>query len=368
MRTVLGVVCIMSILAGIAGDAAAQEPPLIALTPMPPDHGFIGKKDKPAKDVSGMACMPRAGGKRICLIINDQNRNAQFASIEHGQLKVGQSIKLFGKEPPGKTVGREPAVMCGSNGDFADLDGEGVAYAEPYFYVVGSHGCSRQENELHLSSFLLARVRVDREGRPVDRHGQPVTVDQPKKAIETSWRVSDLLTRADRAGDFFAKRPNDQNGLNIEGIAVSGDTVWFGLRAPVDKGDAFLIRGSATDLFRNDDNPARAFDGTVPLKLDGRGIRDLAILPDGRLLVLAGPPQDQNVPFRLYLANPDTRTATPIGTLPAIERVIEGKKVLGKAEVVTILELTPDGVSIMVMFDSLLDGEPQRADVMIPRN
>jgi len=367
MRTVLGVVCIMSVLAGIAGGAVAQEPPLVALTPMPLDHGFIGKKDTPAKDVSGMACMPRAGGKRICLIINDQNRNAQFASIENGQLKVGQSITLFGKEPPGKTVGREPAVTCGANGGFADLDGEGVAYAKPYFYVVGSHGCSRHENELHLSSFLLARVRVDREGRPVDRHGQPVTADQPKKAIETTWRVSDLLKRADRAGDFFAKRLDDQNGLNIEGIAVSGDAVWFGLRAPVDKGDAFLVRGSVKDLFR-DDGPARMYYEAVPLKLDGRGIRDLAILPDGRLLVLAGPPQEQNLSFRLYLANPDTGTATPIGTLPAIERVIEGKKVRGKAEVVTILEPTPDGVSIVVMFDSLLDGEPQRADIAIPRN
>jgi len=366
MRTVSRVVCVMGVLIGISGSAGAQEPPLIALTSMPPDHGFIGKKDQPAKDVSGMACMPQAGGKRICLIINDQNRNAQFASIENGQLRVGQPIKLFGKEPPVKTVGREPAVRCENDSDFADLDGEGVAYAEPYFYVVGSHGCSRKKNELHLSSFLLARVRVDREGRPVDRHGEPVTVDQPKKAIETTWRVSDLLRRADRAGDFFGKPLKDQDGLNIEGIAVSGDTVWFGLRAPVDKGDAFLIRGSATDLFGDDGDPATAFYDTVPIKLDGRGIRDLAMLPDGRLLVLAGPPQEEDLSFRLYVADTDTRTARPVGTLPEIERVIGGEKVRGKAEVVTVLGTTPDGVSIVVMFDSLLNGEPHRAYITIP--
>jgi hypothetical protein len=317
-------------------------------------------------DVSGMACMPQAGGKHTCLVINDQNRNAQFASIEHGQLRVGQSIRLFGNAPPEKTVGKEPDVTCEAKGDFADLDGEGVAYTEPYFYVVGSHGCSRKENRLHLSSFLLVRMRVDGEGRPVDRHGQPVRVDRPKKAIETTWRVSDLLRRADRAGGFFAKRLEDQDGLNIEGIAVSGDTVWFGLRAPVDRGDAFLIRGSVKDLFRDDDDRARVFYDIVPLRLDGRGIRDLAALPDGRLLVLAGPPQEENLPFRLYVADPETRTAVPIGTLPAIERVIGGRMVRGKAEVVTILDLTPDGVSIVVMFDSLLNGEPQRADVTIP--
>jgi len=368
MQTVMRLVCTMSVLIGIAGGAGAQDPAPIALTPMPPDHGFIGEKPgEPAKDVSGMACMPQAAGKRICLVINDQNRNAQFAAVENGQLKVGQSIKLFGKEPPEKTVGKVPDVKCGNSGDFSDLDGEGVAYAVPYFYVVGSHGCSRTMDKLHLSSFLLARVRVDREGRPVDRHGEPVTVDSPKKAIETTWRVSDLLKRADRAGDFFAKRLKDQDGLNIEGIAVSDDTVWFGLRAPVDNGEAFLVRGSAADLFRDDDDPAKVYYDTVPIKLDGRGIRDLAILPDKRILVLAGPVQEQEISFRLYVADPVARTARPVGTLPKIERTIDGKRVLGKPEVVTVLDATQDGVSIVVMFDSLVNGEPHRADIPIPQ-
>ena len=361
----IGVIGLLSLPSGVH----AQEAPIV-LKPMTVEKGFIGKRKKgetkPATDLSGMACMLPSGGRRICLAINDENRSAQFAAIENDRLIPGASIVLFGKDPPKKTVGRQPEPACPQKGEFEDLDGEGVAYAAPYFYVVGSHGCSRHSGEAHLSSFLLARIRVDGEGRPVDRHGGPVTADDPQRAIETTWRVSDLLQSAKTAGAFYAKDLEKQDGLNIEGIAIAGETAWFGLRAPVVAGRAFLVRGTITDLFRDDSHPAKVLE-TLPVALDGLGVRDLAVLPDGRLLVLGGATHGPEVPFKLFVVDPVTKAVTSVGALPPVTGTVDDKKVIGKAEVVTVLGATPEAASIVVMFDSLLDGAPHQASIRLPK-
>jgi hypothetical protein len=55
---------------------------------------------------------------------------------------------LIGKDgPPADIVGKEPTVdNCSRKNDkFKDLDGEAVAHDQQSFYVVGSHGCSQQQ-------------------------------------------------------------------------------------------------------------------------------------------------------------------------------------------------------------------------------
>lgn len=367
MRSALGVLGAMSLLVGFASGAGAQQP-TVPLKPMALDGTFIGKKKhEPATDLSGIACMPPNGMRRICLVINDENQNAQFAAIEGDRLVVGQSIELIGDGPDPKTFGAPPAIKCTTEGKFKDLDGEGVAYGGSYFYVVGSHGCSRKHDELRLSSFLLVRVRVDGEGRPVGRDGKPVAAGDSRDAVETSWRASDLLARAGRAGGFFAKKLESANGLNIEGLAVDGDTLWFGLRAPVDEvtGETFLVRGSVADLFRDGHERAAVFHDVVPLALDGLGIRDLATLPGGRLLILAGAAHGPEVPFKLFLFSPGTKPRLA-GTLTAVDGQVDGKKERGKAEAVTVLAATPKQASIVVMFDGLVDGAAQQAEIQLP--
>lgn len=371
MHSALRFVGAMSLLVGIASGADAQQTPPVVLTPMGLEGAFIGKKKhEPATDISGIACMPPKGMRRICLVINDENHNAQFAAIENDRLVAGQSIDLIGDKPDQKSRGAPPTITCEANGKFKDLDGEGVAYAEPYFYVVGSHGCSRNQNELRLSSFLLARVRVDSEGRPAGSDGKPLSAADSSQAVETSWRVSDLLGRAGKAGDFFGKNPKSDNGLNIEGLTVDGDTIWLGLRAPVIKGknvdEAFLVRGSVADLFRDGHDRATVFHDVVPLGLDGLGVRDLATLPGGRLLILAGAAHGPEVPFKLFVFNSATKSDL-VGTLPAVDGPgKDNKNELGKAEAVTVLAATPERASIVILFDGLIDGSPQRTEIKLP--
>jgi hypothetical protein len=61
---------------------------------------FLGKKkNDTATDLSGIACMAPNGASRICLAVNDENKNAQFVTIEGNQITVGQPVTLIGDAP-----------------------------------------------------------------------------------------------------------------------------------------------------------------------------------------------------------------------------------------------------------------------------
>ena len=126
-----------------------------------------GKAGSAAEDISGMACIPKAGSDTLCLLVNDENTSAQFVGLNGSVLQPGAVLPLIGRTAPDHAVGTPPSISCGGVKKFADLDGEGVAYDNQQFYVVGSHGCSRNSNNFHLSSFILARVSLAGTGETV---------------------------------------------------------------------------------------------------------------------------------------------------------------------------------------------------------
>jgi Protein of unknown function (DUF3616)/Esterase-like activity of phytase len=344
MRAKVIAVAVMLIGCPIGQCFADQQIKLKALTV---NGKFEGKKDKAAVDISGIACQKQTTSKQTCLLVNDENKDAQFATLENDELTVGGTVTLIGKTPSPNTLGQTPEATCEEDDGFKDLDGEGVAYADSHFYVIGSHGCSRKNDQFRLSSFILARFKADQT-----------------EQVTTTYRVSDLLKKSDKVVPFFGKDLDSENGLNIEGIAASGDTLWVGLRAPVtNDGDAYLVGGSIAEIFHAGRDPAVTVAHTMGIKLDGRGIRDLAPLPDGRLLVLAGPAQGQDVSYGLYIADPRTGTKADLGTLEAISQ--DGT--LGKAEGLTVLQATADKARLLVVFDGLKNGDPHVGEVDLPR-
>ena len=371
MRSIFFAIGIAALFGMVGGSAGAQRASSIHLKPIPLkpmtiDRGFAVSKGT-ATDISGMACVGE-GTPRKCLVINDENNDAQFATVQDDRMEVGDTVPLIGDEEDGRTLGSPPEDICEGKPRFKNLDGEGVAYAAPYFYVVGSHGCGRNSGKFVLSSFILARVRVDRAGQPVDGDGRPLARKDFAQAVETTYRVSDLLQRAGKAAKFFGRNLKSKKGMNIEGVAVLGDTIWFGLRAPVRKGSkAYLVGGAIEDLFKPGRKRSKAKPEVVPVELEGRGIRDLAILPDKRLLVLAGAPEGPEVAFRLFVVDPVKEKVTLIAPLPAVTGRVKGKTVTGKAEGVTVLEIAEDTAQIVVLFDGLPNGAPHLADIKIPR-
>ncbi|WP_244608095.1 DUF6910 family protein [Bradyrhizobium algeriense] len=366
MRSVRFALVTMGLLGCIGGSSEAQQTSSIPLKRITIRGDFAVSEGAAATDISGMACLPE-GTPRKCLLVNDENKNAQFATIQDDRMVVGDPVPLIGSAPDSRTFGRPPDETCEKADDFRDLDGEGVAYAEPYFYVVGSHGCGRSRGKFRLSSFILARVRVDRQGQPVDRAGRPLARENFAQAVETTYRVSDLLQRAGKAAAFFGKDLESADGLNIEGVAVQGDTIWFGLRGPVRKNKtAYLVSGDIADLFKAGNKRSKAKPEVVPIDLDGLGIRDLAPLPDKRLLVVAGAAHGPEVPFKLFVVDPAKDKVTRIGPLAAVTGQVDGEMKTGKAEGVTVLDMTGDKAQIVILFDSLPNGAPHLANVSIP--
>lgn len=340
MRVVLAHLLLTAMLTGPGlAQAPAELEPLGV--PYAIEGRLEGKNGKAANDVSGIACLPPAGsGPRRCLVIDDEGRRAQSISLRDGVIKPGAEAKLIGKKPSSKTLGRAPSVTTcpKGRGSFSALDGEGVAFVGSFFYVAGSHGCARNAATFNLSSFILARVPVDAKGQPVGE-------------AETTYRLADALKGAATVGLSFGKGLNaEDNGLDVEGLAIIGDRLFAGLRAPVTDGVAYLVAASVPDLFAPGHAPFTGQAEVIPLALGAQtGVRDLAPLPDGRLLVLAGPTQEQPVPYVLFAVEPTAGGAVrSLGRLPALS----GAGAAGKAEGIAVL--APDRV--LVMFDSLENG------------
>jgi hypothetical protein len=178
-------------------DVVVAQAPLVAdLEPVRKfqvEPALTDDDEDVATDISGIACMPPTGATRTCLVVNDQDRSAQFVTIEGHRVIGGRKLQLIGKQPSDTTIGQQPrGVECSDgNAKFKDLDGEGVAFAESHFYVSGSHGCSRSSNKFRLSSFILARVRVDAQGLVVDRDGTPVEASRSvEEHVETTYRLA----------------------------------------------------------------------------------------------------------------------------------------------------------------------------------
>jgi hypothetical protein len=310
---------------------------------------FTDDDGEAATNISGLACMPTDTVPATCLVIDDQGRFTQIALIGNGQVAAGARLPLIGRKPSRDTIGQPPAETACSDGErkFRDLDGEAVAYAAPFFYVVGSHGCSRHSNKYRSSSFILARI-PERQIASVARTSVPSNV-------ETSYRLSEALAVAPLIRPYFTQDLMSANGVNVEGLAVVGGKLFAGLRAPTLDGKAFIVAIDADRLF---DERASINEGdvktiSVPIGA-GRGIRDIAPLNDGQLLILSGPAQDALVPFAIHLLDINAETTTLLGTLSDLPDATGAK-----AEAISVLSRRDKNIDILVMFDGLPSGGPR---------
>ncbi len=210
--------------------------------------------------------------------------------------------------------------LPGAADEEADL--EGLAVADGYLWVVGSHGLKRKNAKPgrgHADNAKrLAKVALDGNRRllarlplATDGTGAPCLVRQARdgrRALRLNGDAkSNLLTRALAAdphfGPFMAI-PGKDNGFDIEGLAVlDGRRLLLGLRGPVLRGWSALLeiaveaRADHLQLAPLDDS------GTLLrkhfLQLDGLGVRDLDFSGDD-LYILAGPTMVLNGDIRLF--------------------------------------------------------------------
>ena len=355
------------------------------------------RSDRKPRGISGMACLGTdVDKKRECLTINDEELSAEIVSLQddssprshddafHVESRTAPVVLVPREDAIAKIVGVKPTSETAncpepSEKKFKELDGEGIALADGYIYVSGSHACSR-EGKLKPSTFLLTRFKTASADR--------ISSDVPP-TIERTWRLGDVLPPIPPISAWDKENPDalaelGQKQRNIEGIAVVDGRLYAGLRTPNVGGDILIVSAPVDQLFARGDRPLPAEvvraskEREIRLHFDNpnRGIRDLAALPNsGGLLVLTGPTLAQDdTSYDLYWirelkphASIEHLLTIPTGVTKVWNRdKMEMERETEKAESVTVLSETAGKVTVLVLFDDIDEGRPTRYEVALP--
>ncbi|WP_374357621.1 DUF3616 domain-containing protein [Chitinimonas sp.] len=229
---------------------------------------------------------------------------------------VGEEALRFGEARDFPLAGL--LDLPGADDEEADL--EGMAVADGYLWVVGSHGLKRKNAKPERShaenAKRLAKLALDGNRRllaclPIEHNavGEPCVVREARDGRRAMRLDGDAqenqLSRAladDPHFGPFLSIPGKDNGFDIEGLAVDGSRLLLGLRGPVLRGWAALleieieVRGERQVLATQEGGTSlrKHF-----LQLDGLGVRDLHFSGDD-LYILAGPTMALNGDIRVF--------------------------------------------------------------------
>ncbi len=282
---------------------------------------FHGKIVKP-HNVSGVAVV----GDRL-VIVSDEGKDKTVAQVL--EREGNGSYRVLGD------VG-----LAAGDGE-ADL--EAVAAEGNIVYVTGSHAATREINGTQFEPPKRNPSR-DRFFRfTLHANGSPGPVDGPKS-------LARLLDTHPQLAPFRAIA-SKENGVDIEGLAVKDGTLYFGFRGPV------LRDGWVPILVTTWDDVDAGKLRYV--QLDGRGIRDLAAVDDGFLL-LAGPVGDGDGTYRIYFWNGIDQFSTH-SDVDRPQRLAEFSDLGdGKPEGLTVLRSQGNSYDILVVYDGPAKGAPTR--------
>ncbi|MEH2547076.1 hypothetical protein V1283_003721 [Bradyrhizobium sp. AZCC 2262] len=274
----------------------------------------------------------------LCLLSNDDSQYAQFVQLNNGELIAGPTIKLIDDTFNGK-----PLL----------LNGEGVAFSNEYFYVIGSHGRPRGIGPKEIDEALRARNAANSQ---IVRFKMTAQLDPASAVVERTSRLSKIIAAEPALAPFMGQWP-ENNGVIIEGIAIDGrgETLFAGFRGPILNGSRAAILGVRIDvLFGGSGTAHRLFR----LPLGGRGVRDLAIF-EGRILILAGPSSSVPGRYAIYSWDGESNDVKLLSELPFDPaRKPEGLLPLGKEG--------PGHLRVLVMFDAEKEGAPTPIKIKLP--
>lgn len=311
----------------------------------------------PKKDLrDGLSAIVRDGTH--LWTANDETTSLERLTIEGDQAHHHRSFDLADLlELPGK----------------GEIDIEGLDVEGDTLWLLGSHSSVRKRvKDKHSpdeAREALAVVEVSHRRQVLARLSTKALLDPSGNGIGEQQRPAnfgpgggsgggmlDLLSADPHIGSFISSRPipGKDNGIDFEGLAVTGGRVFIGLRGPVLRGWAVIIELQAGD------GPAISPEPIGPggrhyrkhfLDLRGLGVRDLCRHGDD-LLVLAGPTMELDgriAVFRWRGAMLSEDEAVLHKDNLKCELNLPFGKGKDRAEGITMLE---DGRSALVVYDT----------------
>ena len=254
-----------------------STPPCLTLAdgnPAPAERWQVDGEFKKGKDLSGIACDPDGLG----LVATDE----------------GSLLQSFRLDRAARTL-RVADVRAALLREGEEADYEGLGWADGWFYAIGSHARGRNTPD-HQAS----------------RHHRLPGAAGPGRRIrhEMSHALGALLGADPVLGRHYHRRlDRAERGIDVEGVAVRGDTMLLGLRSPCLDGQAFMLEIALADLFELDRKRPPRFRLHALALGPAAGIRELAAVPGG-VLVLSGPSVNgDTAPFALWHWGDDGRLA-----------------------------------------------------------
>lgn len=268
---------------------------------------------------------------------------------------------------PTRTVLLDPSVS-----QKKEMDIEGLAADGHTIYVVGSHSAKRKKvdpdktcktNRKALTSPVEAQPSRDVLLRfDWKDDGEPVEIE--------STTLRNVFEKTEPFATFQSIG-SKENGIDIEGIAVYQKQVYVGFRGPVLRGNfAVVLKFGFGQPVKK---PTPLF-----VNLGGRGIRDLATVKKG-LLILVGPVGDGPGSYQIYFW--DGQDGVPgsdvpismskpglqlIGDLPAIGAA-DAVGSEPKPEGMMILNDKETSWEVLIVCDGLKNGHALKFQVKLPK-
>ncbi len=286
------------------------------------DHYSFAGEVLEDTNLSGIACL----SDKSCLVGADEGRAVQMVELS----RTAKTLKVV------RTI---PLLQSGKEIDIEAIAAEGDAYC-----IIGSHGISKKQGEQQANRFKIFRLKVDR------KTGKPDGVDTAS--------LSGIL-RADAVlGEHF-QMPLQQNGLNIEGLAVRNGRLFVGFRGPNLGGFAFVMEIAAADVFESKPKPQYTLHKLQLGK--GLGIREIVAAKSG-FLVIAGnagsEPSEKFTESENYEEDRDYSLVFWDGKGSEVRTIGPIPNPPGKAEAMTILEESAREVTVLILFDGPKGGQP----------
>jgi hypothetical protein len=167
-------------------------------------------------------------------------------------------------------------------------------------------------------------------------------------------------------------QPLQRNGLNLEGLAFKDGRLFIGCRGPNLGGKTPILETDAAALF-NSPQSAWAAPKVHLLPLgNGQGVRDIAPLKEGFLIVAGCAGSEGSSEFRVPEFYDGDLAFTFFvwkpGATPEVEKVGQIPILKGKAEGLLVVEETDEHIKVLVLYDGSYNGAPHLFKLTRPKS